>query len=258
MKYNKDNYQTDTNPDENIIFGRNAVLELFKSGQVPELIYISDAESKGTIQKIIALSKKNKVLIKNADNKKLDFLSQNGNHQGVVAQIPIIEYCDLDHILNIAKEKNEDPFIIIADEIEDPHNLGALIRSAEALGAHGFIIPKRRSASVNATVYKTSAGACAYLPIAKVTNITSTIESLKKHNIWVYGADMNGTPINNSNLTGPIALIIGSEGKGLGDLVKSSCDSIVSISMSGNVNSLNASVAGGIAMYEIVRQRNNK
>lgn len=255
MTYQKQENYSYMQDDSLVIYGRNPVLEVIKSGKHIDAIYIHDFDAKGSITEIIAKAKQKGIIVKKADTRKLDFLSQNGVHQGVVATLPAIEYSEIDDIFKNAEKKGEQPFIIIADEIEDPHNLGALIRTADAAGAHGLIIPKRRSAMVNSTVYKTSAGACAYLPIAKVTNISETIVSLKERNVWVYGADMDGTNVWKTNFDGAVALVIGSEGKGLGTLVKKRCDVIVSLPMNGNVNSLNASVAGGILMYEVMRNR---
>jgi len=254
MSYKKIDDENDS-LESLIIYGRNPVLEVLKSDKDIDAIYILDFDLKGNIPEIIAKAKQKGIVVKKADQKKLDLLSDGGVHQGVVAALPAIKYSQLDDVFKIAEEKNEKPFIIVADEIEDPHNLGALIRTADAAGAHGFIIPKRRSATVNATVYKTSAGACAHLPIVKVTNISDTLEKLKEQNVWVYGADMDGQNVWETNLDGAVALVIGSEGKGLGTLVKKRCDALVSLPMNGSVNSLNASVAGGILMYEIVRIR---
>ncbi|MCD7872108.1 MAG: 23S rRNA (guanosine(2251)-2'-O)-methyltransferase RlmB, partial [Clostridiales bacterium] len=241
--------------NENTVIGRNAVLELLKSGKEIENIIVAKGEHEGTILKIIAQAREKGIVIKNADRKKLDFLSAGANHQGVAAVIPEREYDSVEDILAYAKEKNEKPFIIICDEIEDSRNLGAIIRTAEASGAHGIIIPKRRNAGLNFAVAKTSCGALEYIKIAKVSNLNSTIEKLKKNNIWVYAADMDGEPWCKTDFSGGVALAVGSEGKGVGKLVKSNCDAIVSLPMRGKVNSLNASVAAGVIMYEIARQR---
>lgn len=238
-----------------IIYGRNPVLEALKSQKNIDILYVHDFDAKGSITEIIAKAKQKGIIVKKADQKKLDMLSGGGVHQGVVATMPAIKYSELDDIFKTAKQKGEPPFIILADEIEDPHNLGAIIRTADAAGAHGIIIPKRRSATVNATVYKTSAGACAHIHIVKVSNISDTLLKLKEKNVWTYGADMHGQNVWQTNFDGGVALVIGSEGKGLGTLVKKRCDVLVSLPMNGNVNSLNASVAGGILMYEIVRNR---
>jgi 23S rRNA (guanosine2251-2'-O)-methyltransferase len=251
-------HESHSSTDENIVYGRNAVLELLLSGKAPDTVYIQDFSAGGNVSRIIAVSKELGATVKQVSAQKLEFLTNGGNHQGVAATTSLIEYVSLRDILDIAREKGEAPFLVIADEIEDPHNLGALIRTAEAAGAHGLVIPKRRSATVNSTVYKTSAGACAHLAVAKVTNIAETIETLKKEGVWVYGADRSGTPLWQADISGSAALVVGSEGKGLGTLVKKRCDALVSIPMNGKINSLNASVAGGIFMYELVRQRNDR
>ena len=238
-------------PKEQIIYGKNAVTELLLSAEDIDMIYLVSAEANG---KIISLAKNRKILIKEITKEKLDSIA-GGKNQGVAAVISPFKYSSISEILSLAKEKNEQPFIIIADGIEDPHNLGAIIRTAEACAAHGVIIPKRRSASLNSTVYKTSAGAVSWLKVARVTNITDTIKSLKAMNIWVFGAEADGEMLYKSDLSGAIALVIGSEGKGLSPLVRKNCDKIVSIPMGGNVNSLNASVSAGILMYEVVRTR---
>ncbi|MCC8016661.1 MAG: 23S rRNA (guanosine(2251)-2'-O)-methyltransferase RlmB [Clostridiales bacterium] len=241
--------------NENTVIGRNAVLELLKSGKEIENIIVAKGEHEGTILKIIAQAREKGIVIKNADRKKLDFLSAGANHQGVAAVIPEREYDSVEDILAYAKKKNEKPFIIICDEIEDSRNLGAIIRTAEASGAHGIIIPKRRNAGLNFAVAKTSCGALEHIKIAKVSNLNSTIEKLKKNNILVYAADMDGEPWCKTDFSGGVALVAGSEGKGVGKLVKSNCDAVVSLPMLGKVNSLNASVAAGVIMYEIARQR---
>lgn len=241
--------------NDNLIIGRNAVLELLKSGREIENVLIAKGEREGSISKIIALCRERKIVIKNVDRKKLDFMCANANHQGVVANVPAHSYSTVEEILDIAEKKGEAPFIIICDEIEDSHNLGAIIRSAEACGAHGVIIPKRRNVGLNFIVAKTSCGALEYMPVARVGNIVSTIEELKKKNIWVYCADMDGQAWCKTDFSGGCALVIGSEGKGVGRLIKEKCDVTVSLPMCGQVNSLNASVAAGIIMYEITRQR---
>lgn len=244
-----------------VVYGRNAVLELLRSGKKPDVIYIETSKAEpasrpqGSAAQIIALAKSGGFVVKMVDRKKLDELAEMGNHQGVAAALPAVEYVELEDILALAQSREEAPFIIIGDEIEDPHNLGALIRTADAAGVHGLVIPKRRSATVNATVYKTSAGACAHLLIAKVSNLVESIKVLKENGVWVYGADMSGDPAWRTDLSGGVALVVGSEGKGLGRLVKQHCDAVLSLPMVGKVNSLNASVAGGILMYEVVRQR---
>lgn len=246
------------NADENseIIIGRNPVAEAVASGKTIDVIYMSQ-ENKGSLSKIYALAKKNGIVIKNCDNKKLDMLSGGGVHQGVVACGACAEYVSVEDILNISKEKGTKPFIIICDEIEDPHNLGAIIRTAETAGADGIIIPKRRSASLNSTVYKTSAGAASWLPVARVSNLAAAIDTLKENGVWIYGTDASGELYTGTDLTGSIALVIGSEGFGMGRLIKEKCDFLLKLPMYGKVTSLNASVAGGIFMYEAVRQRIN-
>lgn len=239
------------------IVGRNAVIETLKAKSPIDTIYISNGDMQGSINKIKAMARENSVVVKIVNPQKLDELSGGVTHQGVVALCPCADYKTLDDILAVSKAKGTDPFIIIADEIEDPHNLGALIRTAEAVGADGIIIPKRRSATLTATVYKTSAGAASVLPIAKVSNLVQCINELKKHNIWVYGADIGGKLWCEHSYKGGVALIVGSEGNGIGRLIKEQCDFIATIPMNGKINSLNASVAGGILMYEIARQRLN-
>ncbi len=239
--------------EEQIIYGRNAVTEALLSGKTVDTVYIQK-NAKG-LGKIISLAKDSGAVVKDANDDKLSQLSEGGKHGGVAAVLAAAEYATVDDLLKIAEEKGEPPFLIIADEIQDPHNLGALIRTAEAAGAHGIIIPKRRSAGLTSTVYKTSAGAVNWLKVARVSNLVETINDLKKKNIWVYGAEADGQPFHKADLSGAVALVIGSEGFGLGRLVRESCDMILSIDMYGKVNSLNASVSGGILMYEVVRHR---
>mgnify|MGYP003296159524 FL=1 len=239
--------------DEQIIYGRNAVTEALLSGKTIDTVYIQK-NAKG-LGKIISLAKDAGAVVKDANDDKLSQLSEGGKHGGVAAVLAAAEYATVDDLLKVAEEKGEPPFLIIADEIQDPHNLGALIRTAEAAGAHGVIIPKRRSAGLTSTVYKTSAGAVNWLKVARVSNLVETINDLKKKNIWVYGAEADGQPFYKADLSGAVALVIGSEGFGLGRLVRESCDMILSIDMYGKVNSLNASVSGGILMYEVVRHR---
>jgi 23S rRNA (guanosine2251-2'-O)-methyltransferase len=216
---------------------------------------VARGDRSGSIPKIVADAKKAGIVIKEVDPKKLDFVCGHNNHQGIAAFGAVKEYSTVEDIFATAEERNEPPFIIICDEIEDPHNLGAIIRTAEAAGAHGVIIPKRRSASLSFTVAKTSAGAVEFMHVARVTNIPQTIDDLKKRGVWVYCADMDGEPFYKSNLKGAIALVIGSEGNGVGRLVKEKCDVTLSMPMKGKINSLNASVAAGILMYEVSRQR---
>ncbi|MBE6788142.1 MAG: 23S rRNA (guanosine(2251)-2'-O)-methyltransferase RlmB [Ruminococcaceae bacterium] len=241
--------------DNHYIVGRNAVLEAIKSGKEIDFVMVQKGELKGSINQILALCRKNNIVIKEAEAAKLSELSENMVHQGVIAQPAAVTYSSVEDILEIARQKNEPPFIIIADQIEDPHNLGAIIRTAEACGVHGVVIPKRRSVSANATVYKTSAGALSHMAVARVTNLTETIKELKKNGVWVYGADAKGESYCDIKFDGAVALVIGSEGRGISELVLKQCDFLVSLFMRGKVNSLNASVAGGILMYEIARQR---
>ena len=240
---------------DDIIIGRNAVIEALKSGAEIDCIYIAKGERQGSINVALAKAREKKVTVKEVQPSKLDEMAGSRNHQGIVAVSAFTNYVDVSDILAIAKARNEAPFIIIADEIEDPHNLGAIIRTAEAAGAHGLILPKRRSASVNQTVFKTSAGACQHLAIAKVSNLANTIDSLKKEGIFFYAADMGGTSWDKTDFSGGVGLVIGSEGFGVGKLILDKCDFIVSLPMCGKINSLNASVAAGILMYEITRNR---
>lgn len=229
--------------------------EALKSGRAIERLLISKGEMSGAVKVIVAMAKERNIPIKEADPKKLDFMCGSANHQGVIAVAAVKEYVSVDEILRIAEDKGEKPFIIILDNIEDPHNLGAIIRTAECAGAHGVIIPKRRAAGLTYSVGKASAGAYEYMPVARVTNIPTAIDELKEKGLWVYGADMDGETYCSSDLKGAAALVIGSEGKGLQRLVKDKCDIILSLPMLGKINSLNASVAAGVLMYEFTRQR---
>ncbi len=240
------------------IEGRNAVLEAFRSGKTIDKLFVLDGCQDGPVKSIIREAKKTDTIINFVDKERLDRLAGTGHHQGVVAQAAAYEYAEVEDILKAAKDKGEAPFIFILDEIEDPHNLGAKIRTANQAGAHGVIIPKRRAVGLTATVAKTSAGAINYTPVAKVTNISKTIEDLKKQGMWFVCADMDGTTMYDLNLTGPIGLVIGNEGSGVGRLVKEKCDFVASIPMKGDIDSLNASVAAGVLAYEIVRQRMTK
>ena len=237
------------------IEGRNAVLEAFRSGKTIDKLFVLDGCQDGPVKSIIREAKKTDTIINFVDKERLDRLAGTGHHQGVVAQAAAYEYAEVEDILKAAKDKGEAPFIFILDEIEDPHNLGAIIRTANQAGAHGVIIPKRRAVGLTATVAKTSAGAINYTPVAKVTNISKTIEDLKKQGMWFVCADMDGTTMYDLNLTGPIGLVIGNEGSGVGRLVKEKCDFTASIPMKGDIDSLNASVATGVLAFEIVRQR---
>lgn len=244
---------------EDQVEGRNSVTELLKSGKDINKLYVQKGEKHGSINEIIKLAKQNKVVITELDRAKLDQMSESHNHQGVIAIVPPYEYCDVDEILEYAKRKNESPFILILDGIEDPHNLGSIIRTAECSGVHGIIIPKRRSVQVNATVNKTSAGAAQYVKVARVNNLTEIIKYLKENDVWIYGTDIEGKCYyNEQKYNGGVAIVIGSEGFGMSRLVKENCDFLVKIPMVGKINSLNASVSAGILMYEVFNQRNNK
>ncbi len=237
------------------IEGRNAVLEAFRSGKTIDKLFVMDGCKDGPIMSILREAKKSDTIIKYVEKDRLDKMSQTGRHQGVIANAAAYEYAQVEDILQVARDKNEAPFIFILDGIEDPHNLGAIIRTANLSGAHGVIIPKRRAAGLTATVLKTSAGALNYTPVAKVTNIAATIEELKKEGLWFVCADMGGEVMYNLDLKGAIGLVIGNEGEGVSRLVREKCDFVASIPMKGNIDSLNASVAAGVLAYEIVRQR---
>lgn len=240
-----------------ILEGRNSVLEAIKSGRPINKILISKGDREGSINKIIGLANEKGIIIQEVDRKKLDSVSLTRSHQGVIAYVSAKEYVELEDILDNAKARNEDPFIVILDEITDIHNLGAIIRTADAFGVHGVVIPNRRSASLNSVVSKISAGALEYVPVARVNNLTSAIEYFKSCGIWVVGADINSKLIaQKSNLTGPLALVIGNEEKGIRRLIKEKCDFLVKIPMVGKISSLNASVAGAIMIYEAFIQRN--
>ena len=237
------------------IEGRNAVIEAFRSGKTIDKLFLLDGCQDGPIQTIKREAKKQDTIVKFVDKERLDQMSVTGRHQGVIAQAAAYEYAEVEHILQAARDKGEPPFVLILDNIEDPHNLGAILRTANLAGAHGVIIPKNRAVGLTATVARTSAGAINFTPVAKVTNIAKTIEDLKKEGMWFVCADMGGTSMYDLNLTGPIGLVIGNEGEGVGRLVKDKCDMIASIPMKGDIDSLNASVAAGVLAYEIVRQR---
>lgn len=243
--------------EEYTIEGRNAVLEAFRAGKTFDKLYIQDGCHDGVLNTITREARKHDTIINYVAKERMDQMSTTGKHQGVIAQAAAYEYAELDEIFAKAEEKGEPPFIFILDEIEDPHNLGAIIRTANLAGAHGVIIPKRRAAGLTATVVKASAGALNYTPVVKVTNIAQTIEDLKKRGLWFVCADMNGETMYRLNLTGPIGLVIGNEGEGVSRLVREKCDYIASIPMHGDIDSLNASVAAGVLAYEIVRQRYN-
>ncbi len=241
--------------NDNLIIGRNAVIELLKSGREVENVLISKGNREGTINLILSICKERSITVKIVDRKKLDFMCGNANHQGVAANVPAHEYSTIDEILEYAESRDEPPFLIICDGIEDSHNLGAIIRTAEACGVHGIIIPKRRNVGLNFIVSKTSCGALEYMRVARVSNLACTIDALKKKNIWAYCADMDGQPWCKTDFSGGCVLVIGGEGKGVGRLVKEKCDVTVSLPMCGEINSLNASVAAGVIMYEVTKQR---
>lgn len=241
--------------EEVTIEGRNAVIEAFRSGRTIDKLYVLDGCQDGPVLTIKREAKKQDTIVKYVTKERLDQLSETGKHQGVIAVAAAYSYAEVDDILAAAKEKGESPFIFLLDNIEDPHNLGAIIRTANLAGAHGVIIPKNHAVGLTATVARTSAGALNYTPVAKVTNLSRTIEDLKKEGLWFVCADMDGTTMYQLDLKGPIGLVIGSEGEGVSRLVKEKCDMIAAIPMKGNIDSLNASVAAGVLAYEIVRQR---
>lgn len=241
--------------EELTIEGRNAVIEAFRAGKTIDKVFILDGCQDGPVKTVIREAKKAGSIINFVAKERLDDMSSTGKHQGVIAYAAAFEYAEVEDILNAARKKGEQPFIFLLDEIEDPHNLGAIIRTANLAGAHGVIIPKRRAAGLTATAIKASAGAVNYTPVAKVTNIGTTIDELKKEGLWFVCADMDGDVMYSQNLTGPIGLVIGNEGSGVSRLVREKCDMVASIPMKGNIDSLNASVAAGVLAYEIVRQR---
>ncbi|MFS0724495.1 23S rRNA (guanosine(2251)-2'-O)-methyltransferase RlmB [Paenibacillus sp. 1P07SE] len=246
----------DIDKQEEWIAGKHPVLEALRSGREINKLLIAENAQKNLTLPIIAEAKKHGVIIQHVDKRKLDQLADGVQHQGVIAQAAAYRYAELEEILEKAHSRGEEPFLLLLDEIEDPHNLGSILRTAECTGAHGVIIPKRRSASLNATVYKTSAGAVEHVPVARVTNLAQTIESLKKQGVWIAGADAAAEQeVYETNLNLPLAVVIGNEGKGLGRLIREKCDFLVKLPMRGRLNSLNASVAAGVLMYEIVRQR---
>ena len=250
--------QEEKNYDDQVE-GRNSVLELLESGKDINKIFITRGEKHGSINKIIAKAKENKVIIVQKDKRQMDEMARTQNYQGVIAIVPPFEYCKIEDILEEAKKRKEDPFVLILDGIEDPHNLGSIIRTAETAGVHGIIIPKRRAASVNSTVNKVSSGAVEYMKIARVTNITESIEKLKKLGLWICGTDINTNKYYyNQDLTGALGIVIGNEGNGMSDKVRKKCDFLVKIPMKGKITSLNAAVSTGIIVYESVKQRNAK
>ena len=246
------------NQDEvssDVIIGRNCVKEALRSGRAIEKLLVASGSMNGSAKELAATAKEKGIPVKETDAKKLDFLCGGTAHQGIAAIAAVKEYCSVDDIFECAEKRNEKPFIILLDEIEDPHNLGAIIRTAECTGVHGIIIPKRRSAGLGYTVGKASAGAVEYVNVARVTNICNTIENLKERGVWVFGTDMNGVDSSNIDFDIPVAIVIGNEGKGMGRLVRDKCDGIISLPMKGKINSLNASVAAGVVMYDVLRNR---
>lgn len=244
---------------EDLVIGRNAVIELLKTDRTIDALYIASGSKEGSMKVIINKAIEKKLVIKEVERKKLDGMSEGLNHQGVIAQVTPFVYSEVAEIIKYAKDKNEAPFIVILDEIEDPHNLGSIIRTAELCGVHGIIIPKRRNVGITSTVYKCSVGAIEHMRIAKVTNINATIDELKAEGIWVYGAALGATEFSYQvDFSGPCAIIIGNEGKGISQLTQKKCDKLVKIPMIGKINSLNASVAGGIMMYEVLKGRLDK
>ena len=256
-KNQKQNYENKEQKNyDDQVEGRNSVLELLESNKDINKIFVTKGEKHGSINKIIAKAKDKNVIIVEKDKRKMDEMAQNKNYQGVIAIVPPFEYCEIEDILEEAKQKNEDAFIIILDGIEDPHNLGSIIRTAETAGVHGIIIPKRRAVAVNSTVNKASAGAVEHMKIARVTNITDSIQRLKEEGLWICGTDINTEKYYyNQDLTGPLGIVIGNEGSGMSEKVRKNCDFLVKIPMKGKVTSLNAAVSTGIVVYEAVKQR---
>lgn len=254
----EDEKKTFTGMKENHIEGRNAVLEAFRSGKTIDKLYVLDGCQDGPVRSITREARKHDTIVNYVTKERLDQISETGKHQGVIAVSAAYDYARVEDILALAEKKGEQPFILILDGIEDPHNLGAIIRTANQAGAHGVIIPKRRAVGLTPTVARTSAGAVNYVPVAKVTNISNTMKELKDRGMWFVCADMDGTLMYDMDLTGPIGLVIGNEGDGVSPLVKKNCDMVASIPMKGDIDSLNASVAAGVLSYEIVRQRMKK
>ena len=250
------NNQKEEKNFEDQVEGRNSVLELLESGKDVNKIYVTRGEKHGSINKIIGIAKERRIIIVEKDKRQMDQMAQNENYQGVIAIVPPFEYCEVQDILDVANERNEKPFVLILDGIEDPHNLGSIIRTAETAGVHGIIIPKHRAAGVNSTVNKVSSGAAQYMKVARVTNITDAITELKESGLWICGTDISTSKYYyEEDYRGPIGIVIGNEGKGMSDKVKKNCDFLVKIPMKGKVTSLNASVSAGIVMYEAVKQR---
>lgn len=243
---------------EDMLAGRNAVMEALRASSRVNKIMVADGSAEGSIKEIIAIAKDKGVQVQFMERGKLDSIAKGIRHQGVLAQVAPVEYVELEDILQIARDRNEPPFIVLLDELEDPHNLGAILRTADAAGVHGVLIPKRRSCPLSATVAKTSAGAVEHVPVARIGNIVQTIKALKEEGLWVAGADMDGTDYYEADMTGALLLVVGSEGYGIGRLIKEQCDFVVRIPMLGKINSLNASVAGSILMYEAMKQRHAK
>ena len=258
MQKNEERNQEEKRFDDQIE-GRNSVLELLESGKDVNKIFVTRGEKHGSINKILGIAKERKLIVVEKDKKQMDEMAQEENYQGVIAIVPPFEYVEISDILQVAKERNEDPFVIVLDGIEDPHNLGSIIRTAETAGVHGVIIPKRRAASVNSTVNKASAGAVEHMKIARVTNISDAIEELKQAGLWICGTDISTEKYYyNQDLTGPIGIVIGNEGNGMSEKVRKNCDFLVKIPMKGKIQSLNASVSTGIVIYESVKQRIRK
>ena len=254
--YNQKQKHQEEKQYQDQVEGRNAVIELLESGRDINKIFVSSGEKNGSINKILAMAKEKRVIVAEVNKNKLEEMAVSDNHQGVIAIVPPFEYCDIDDILDCAKSRNEDPFILILDGIEDPHNLGSIIRTAETAGVHGIIIPKHRAACVNSTVNKVSAGAVQHMKIARVTNISDSINELKEKGLWICGTDILATKYYyEQDYKGAIGIVIGNEGKGMSDKVKKNCDFLVKIPMKGKVTSLNASVSTGIVIYEAVKQR---
>lgn len=240
---------------EDLVAGRNAVIEVLKGNRSVNRLLVANGSAEGSMRELIAVAKEKGINIQFYDRSKLDAMAPGIRHQGVLAQVPPVQYAELEDILQIARDRNEPPFIVLLDELEDPHNLGAILRTADAAGVHGVLIPKHRSCPLSATVAKTSAGAVEHVPVARIGNMVQTIKKLKKEGLWVAAADMDGTDYYDTDLTGSLLLVIGSEGQGVGRLIKEQCDFVVRIPMVGKINSLNASVAGSILMYEAMKQR---
>ncbi|WP_206459901.1 23S rRNA (guanosine(2251)-2'-O)-methyltransferase RlmB [Anaerovorax sp. IOR16] len=244
------------NNNVNLLIGRNPIIEALKSGRkIDKILMQKDGE--GSIKKIAAMAREQKIIIQYVDKVALDRVAEGGSHQGVAAYIAAYEYCEMEDLLHVAREKGEDPFLILLDGLEDPHNLGAIMRTADAVGAHGVIIPNRRSVSLTDTVAKASAGAIEYVPVARVSNLVQTIEKLKQAGLWIGACDMNGQTFYEANLTGGIGIVVGGEGQGVSRLVREKCDFVLSIPMKGKITSLNASNAAAVLMYEVFRQRKN-